>query len=75
MTHPEIKSGRGFFAGITSKFSHFGTAVHSKVNSLLGHEGLEVVNPEGGQEDVEAEATRGRFRHEVSFRYLSSSHA
>lgn len=33
--------------------------------SLLGHEGLEVVNPEGGQEDVEDEAIRGRFKQEV----------
>lgn len=74
MTHPEIKGGRGFFAGITSRFSHLGTAVHSKVNSLLGHEGLEVVNPEGGQEDVEAEATRGRFRHEDRESYWKIMH-
>jgi hypothetical protein len=33
--------------------------------SLLGHEGLEVVNPEGGQEDVEEEAHKGRFKQEV----------
>lgn len=33
--------------------------------SLLGYEGLEVVNPEGGTEDAEAEAQRGRWRQEV----------
>lgn len=40
--------------------------------SLLGHEGLEVVNPEGGQEDVEEEAIRGRFKQEVSTIRLAS---
>lgn len=35
--------------------------------SLLGYEGLEVVNPEGGQEDGEEEANKGRFRQEVVF--------
>lgn len=38
--------------------------------SLLGHEGLEVVNPEGGQEDVEEEAIRGRFKQEVTFIFM-----
>lgn len=35
--------------------------------SLLGYEGLEVVNPEGGQDDVEEEAIKGRFKQEVRF--------
>jgi hypothetical protein len=34
---------------------------------LLGYEGLEVVNPEGGQDDVEEEAIKGRFKQEVRF--------
>lgn len=32
---------------------------------MLGYEGLEVVNPEGGTEDAEAEAQRGRWKQEV----------
>lgn len=32
---------------------------------LLGYEGLEVINPEGGTEDAEAEAQRGRWKQEV----------
>jgi hypothetical protein len=32
---------------------------------LLGYEGLEVINPEGGTEDAEAEALRGRWKQEV----------
>lgn len=32
---------------------------------LLGYEGLEVINPEGGTEDAEAEAERGRWKKEV----------
>lgn len=33
--------------------------------SLLGYEGLEVINPEGGAEDAEEEAQRGRWKQEV----------
>lgn len=33
--------------------------------SLLGYEGLEVINPEGGTEDAETEAQRGRWKQEV----------
>lgn len=36
------------------------------LSSLLGYEGLEVVNPEGGTEDAEAEAKRGRWKQEVT---------
>lgn len=35
------------------------------IYSLLGYEGLEVVNPEGGTEDAEEEARRGRWKQEV----------
>ena len=31
----------------------------------MGYEGLEVVNPEGGTEDAEEEASRGRWKQEV----------
>lgn len=33
--------------------------------SLLGYEGLEVINPEGGTDDAEIEAQRGRWKGEV----------
>lgn len=33
--------------------------------SMLGYEGLEVVNPEGGNDDAGAEAQRGRWKQEV----------
>lgn len=32
---------------------------------LLGYENLEVVNPEGGKDDAEEEAYRGRWKQEV----------
>lgn len=32
---------------------------------LLGYEGLEVINPEGGTDDAEEEALRGRWKQEV----------
>lgn len=34
---------------------------------ILGYEGLEVVNPEGGTEDAEEEAKRGRWKKEVQY--------
>lgn len=35
--------------------------------SLLGYEGLEVINPDGGTEDAELEAQRGRWKQEVIY--------
>jgi len=32
---------------------------------LLGYEGLEVINPDGGSDDAEEEALRGRWKQEV----------
>lgn len=32
---------------------------------LVGYEGLEVINPEGGNEDAEVEAHKGRWKQEV----------
>lgn len=40
--------------------------------SLVGYEGLEVVNPDGGTEDAEEEARKGRWKQEVYY-YLSLS--
>lgn len=33
--------------------------------SLMGYEGLEVINPEGSTDDAEEEAGRGRWKQEV----------
>ncbi|KAJ3682726.1 hypothetical protein LUZ60_012953 [Juncus effusus] len=52
--------GGGFFSIVRS----WGTAVHKSVNGMLGYEGLEVINPEGGTDDAEEEALRGRWRQE-----------
>ncbi|KVH97154.1 Oxysterol-binding protein [Cynara cardunculus var. scolymus] len=52
--------GGGFFSSLASSFSNF----KNQVNGLLGYEGLEVINPEGGTEDAETEAQRGRWKQE-----------
>ncbi|KAJ7556693.1 hypothetical protein O6H91_05G094200 [Diphasiastrum complanatum] len=66
--------GGGFFASITSSISHWGSAVHKSVNHLLGFEGLEVINPEGGQDDAEEEARKGRFKPEDRESYWKMMH-
>ncbi|KAG6485905.1 hypothetical protein ZIOFF_054472 [Zingiber officinale] len=58
-------SSGGFFSAITSSVRNWGSAVHKSVNGLLGYEGLEVINPEGGTDDAEEEAQRGRWKQEV----------
>ncbi|KAK9755245.1 hypothetical protein RND81_01G012400 [Saponaria officinalis] len=55
---------KGFFASVTSGFSMFSNAMHRSVNGLLGYENLEVINPEGGKDDAEDEAHKGRWRQE-----------
>ncbi|KAL9266305.1 Oxysterol-binding protein-related protein [Drosera capensis] len=40
------------------------TAMRCSVNGLLGYENLEVINPDGGQEDAEEQARRGRWKQE-----------
>lgn len=55
-------SGGGFFASIASTFSNFGTSVSKPVTDTP--EGLEVVNPDGGNEDAEEEAKKGRWKDE-----------
>lgn len=64
MGSPKKSQNKGFFASMTSGLSMFGSALHRSVNGLLGYEGLEVINPEGGKEDAEDEAQRGRWRQE-----------
>lgn len=49
--------------GLSNGF-HF-VSVHT--SRLLGYEGLEVINPEGGKEDAEEEAHRGRWKEEVGY--------
>ncbi|CAI0427174.1 unnamed protein product [Linum tenue] len=60
---PKQNSG-GFFASIASGLSNIGIAMSRSVNGLVGYEGLEVINPEGGTEDAEEEAKRGRWKQE-----------
>ncbi|XP_061354238.1 oxysterol-binding protein-related protein 3A-like [Gastrolobium bilobum] len=57
-------SGGGFFASIASSLTNFGSAMSKSVNGLVGYEGLEVINPEGGTEDAEEEAKKGRWKEE-----------
>ncbi|KAG6526980.1 hypothetical protein ZIOFF_009067 [Zingiber officinale] len=60
----EKPSSSGFFSAISSSVRNWGSAVHKSVNGLLGYEGLEVINPEGGTDDAEEEAHRGRWKQE-----------
>ncbi|GAB4833817.1 Oxysterol-binding protein- protein 3B [Ancistrocladus abbreviatus] len=66
--------GGGFFASIASTLTNFGTAMHKSVNGLLVYEGLEVINPEGGTEDAEEEAQRGRWKQEDRDSYWKMMH-
>ncbi|EXC30976.1 hypothetical protein L484_021276 [Morus notabilis] len=64
MASNDPKKNGGFFASIASSLSNFGSAMTKSVNGLLGYEGLEVINPEGGTEDGEEEARKGRWKQE-----------
>lgn len=64
MGSKDPKQTGGFFASIASSLSNFGSAMTKSVNGLAGHEGLEVINPEGGTEDGEEEASKGRWKQE-----------
>ncbi|XP_008799777.1 oxysterol-binding protein-related protein 3C-like isoform X2 [Phoenix dactylifera] len=66
----EKPASSGFFAAIRN----WGSVVHKSVNGLLGYEGLEVINPEGGTEDAEAEAQRGRWKQEDRDSYWQMMH-
>ncbi|KAL0344532.1 UNVERIFIED_CONTAM: Oxysterol-binding protein-related protein 3A [Sesamum radiatum] len=58
------KQGAGFFTSFASTLSSFGNAMSKSVNGLLGYEGLEIINPDGGTEDTEVEAQKGRWKPE-----------
>ncbi|KAM7262527.1 hypothetical protein ACFE04_000210 [Oxalis oulophora] len=60
---PKQSSG-GFFSSIASTFSSLGSAVSKSVNGVVGYEGIEVINPDGGSEDLEDEVTKGRWQQE-----------
>nr|XP_023889883.1 oxysterol-binding protein-related protein 3A-like [Quercus suber] len=64
MDSTDPKKGGGFFSSIAASISNFGSAMSKSVNGLIGYEGLEVVNPEGGTEDAEDEARKGRWKQE-----------
>uniref|UniRef100_A0A1D1Y8X1 Oxysterol-binding protein-related protein 3A n=1 Tax=Anthurium amnicola TaxID=1678845 RepID=A0A1D1Y8X1_9ARAE len=64
----------GLFSAITSSVWNWGSAVQKSVNGLLGYEGLEVINPEGGTEDAEEEAQRGRWELEDRDSYWKMMH-
>ncbi|KAK3206281.1 hypothetical protein Dsin_020327 [Dipteronia sinensis] len=64
MGSPKKNQNTGFFAAMSSGLSLFSNAMHRSVNGMLGYEGVEVINPEGGQEDAAEEARRGRWRQE-----------
>ncbi|KAM5569682.1 hypothetical protein ABKV19_016941 [Rosa sericea] len=60
MAPKDPKQGGGFFASIASTFR----TVTKSVNGLVGYEGLEVINPDGGTDDVHEEASKGRWKQE-----------
>ncbi|KAI8523790.1 hypothetical protein RHMOL_Rhmol13G0099600 [Rhododendron molle] len=64
MGSPKKNQGKGLFAAMTSGISMFGNAMQRSVTGLLGYEGVEVINPEGGKDDAEEEAVRGRWKQE-----------
>ncbi|KAL2229485.1 oxysterol-binding protein-related protein 3A-like [Sesamum indicum] len=58
------EQGAGFFTSFASTLSSFGNAMSKSVNGLLGYQGLEIINPDGGTEDTEVEAQKGRWKPE-----------
>lgn len=53
--------------GVTHVYNLAHFYFSSFASRLLGYEGVEVINPEGGKEDAEEEAQRGRWKQEVLF--------
>ncbi|CAL5334178.1 unnamed protein product [Camellia sinensis] len=74
MASPKKNQNKGFFSAMTSGFSMFGTAMQRSVNGMLGYEGMEVINPEGGKDDAEEEAQRGRWKQEERDSYWKMMH-
>ncbi|EFJ19778.1 hypothetical protein SELMODRAFT_153241 [Selaginella moellendorffii] len=65
----------GFFSAISNRISSITSWSSATVSSMLGGvEGLEVINPEGGQEDAESEALKGRFKQEDRESYWKMMH-
>lgn len=58
---------------LTYKYIDFeekvGSYIHFFNSRLLGYEGVEVINPDGGKEDAEEEAQKGRWKQEVLILY------
>ncbi|KAG6583420.1 Oxysterol-binding protein-related protein 3C [Cucurbita argyrosperma subsp. argyrosperma] len=73
-THEKNDSKGGFFAAMTSGISKLSNAMHRSVNGFLGYEGVEVINPEGGKEDAEEEAHKGRWKQEDRESYWKMMH-
>ncbi|KAA8518912.1 hypothetical protein F0562_016314 [Nyssa sinensis] len=74
MASKDQKQGGGFFSSIASSLSNFGSAMQKSVNGLMGYEGLEVINPEGGTEDAAEEAQKGRWKQEDRDSYWKMMH-
>ncbi|KAK4748198.1 hypothetical protein SAY87_014784 [Trapa incisa] len=64
MAPNDPNNGGGFFASIASSLSSFSNAMSKSVSGLVGYEGLQVINPEGGTQDAEEEARKGRWKAE-----------
>eukprot|EP00250_Pteridium_aquilinum_P001314 c11524_g1_i1 orf=368-1708(+) len=62
------------FGSITSGLFSIGNVMTKSVNGLLGYEGLEVINPEGGQDDAQEEAVKGRWKQEDREGYWKMMH-
>ncbi|RVW89399.1 Oxysterol-binding protein-related protein 3C [Vitis vinifera] len=60
---------------MTSDLSMFSNAMHISVNRLLGYEGVEVINPEGGKEYAKEEAQRGDGKQVSHHPPMSAGHA
>uniref|UniRef100_A0A9I9DN37 Oxysterol-binding protein-related protein 3C n=1 Tax=Cucumis melo TaxID=3656 RepID=A0A9I9DN37_CUCME len=73
-TPEKNESKGGFFAAMTSGISKLSNAMHRSVNGFLGYEGVEVINPEGGKEDAEEEAQKGRWKQEDRESYWKMMH-
>ncbi|PSR86717.1 Oxysterol-binding protein-related protein like [Actinidia chinensis var. chinensis] len=74
MGSPKKNQNKGLFAAMTSGFSMFGTAMQRSVNGLLGYEGMEVIDPDGGKDDAEEEANKGRWKQEDRDSYWKMMH-
>uniref|UniRef100_A0A7N0TCW3 Oxysterol-binding protein n=2 Tax=Kalanchoe fedtschenkoi TaxID=63787 RepID=A0A7N0TCW3_KALFE len=74
MGSPKKNQNKGFFEAMSSGISMLGSAMHRSVNGMLGYEGVEVINPDGGKEDTEEEAHKGRWKQEDRDSYWKMMH-